>query len=91
MARGYGSGLVTGMALSIVAAFLAPLWRPAASRYGRPVAKAAIKQGMMVFELGRERFAELGETVEDMLAEVQVELAAERMPAAPPASPPEAA
>ncbi len=84
MARGYTSGLMTGLALSVLAAFLGPLWRPAASRYGRPAAKAAIKQGLVAFEVGRERLAELGETVEDMLAEAKVELATDRMRSAMP-------
>ena len=79
MARGYTSGLMTGLALSVAAAFLGPLWRPAVSRWGRPAAKAAIKQGLVAYEIGRERLAELGETVEDVLAEAQVELATERL------------
>jgi hypothetical protein len=91
MARGYGSGLVTGVALSLLAAFLAPLWKPTATRYGRPAAKAAIKQGLVALELGRERLAGLGETVEDMLAEAQLEIAAERMQATSPAPPADAA
>ena len=82
MARGYASGLVTGLALSLVAAFLGPLWLPAASRWGRPAAKAAIKQGLVAYELGRERLAEVGETVEDLFAEAKIELASERVQAA---------
>ena len=78
MARGYTSGLITGLALSVAAAFLGPLWRPTVSRWGRPAAKAAIKQGLIAYEAGRIRLAELGESVEDVLAEAQVELAAER-------------
>lgn len=78
MARGYTSGLMTGLALSLAAAFLGPLWRPAAQRWGRPLAKAAIRQGLLAYETGRERIAELGETVEDLVAEAQTELAAER-------------
>jgi hypothetical protein len=82
MARGYTSGLMTGLALSLAAALLGPVWRPAVSRWGRPVAKAAIKQGLVAYEIGRERLAEFGETVEDMLAEAQVELATERLQSA---------
>lgn len=86
MARGYASGLMTGLALSIAAAFLGPLWRPAVSRWGRPAAKAAIKQGLIAYEVGRTRLAELGESVEDVLAEAQLELAAERLRPGPPAA-----
>ena len=64
--------------LALVAAVLGPLWKPAARRWGRPAAKAALKQGFVAYELGRERLAEAGEQVADMLAEVQVELATER-------------
>jgi hypothetical protein len=78
MARSYGAGLATGIAVSMIAAALAPLWRPAASRYGRQAAKTALKQGMVAYELGRDRLAEVSETVGDMLAEAQVELATER-------------
>jgi hypothetical protein len=90
MARTYTSGLVTGLMLSLAAAALAPLWRPAVSRWGRPAAKAAMKQGLVAYEIGRERLAEFGETVEDMLAEAQVELASERVQAAAATSPPRA-
>ncbi|MBV8615783.1 MAG: DUF5132 domain-containing protein [Acetobacteraceae bacterium] len=78
MARGYGAGMATGLAVGVVAAFLRPLWLPAMARWGRPAAKAAIKQGVLAYELGRERVAELGESVSDLVAEAQVELAAER-------------
>lgn len=78
MPRSYGAGLVTGLAISAIAAALAPLWRPAASRYGRQAAKAALKQGVVAYELGRDRMAEMSENVADMVAEVQVEIAAER-------------
>ncbi|HET9018031.1 MAG TPA: DUF5132 domain-containing protein [Acetobacteraceae bacterium] len=78
MPRSYGTGLVTGIAISVIAAALAPLWRPAAARYGRQAAKVALKQGMVAYELSRDRMAEVSENVADMMAEVQVELATER-------------
>jgi len=86
MGRGYAGGLITGVVLSLVAAALSPLWRPAVSRYARPAAKGAIKQGLLAFDVGRERVAELSETLEDLLAEAQMELAAERQPPASPAA-----
>jgi hypothetical protein len=79
MARAYASGVVTGLAIGLVAAVFAPLWRPALSRYGRPVVKATIKQGISAYEIGRERLAELSETLSDLAAEAQVELATENM------------
>lgn len=76
MPRSYRSGLATGIVISLVAVALAPLWRPAAARYGRQAAKAAIKQGIAAYELSRDRLAELSETMSDVLAEAEVERAA---------------
>ncbi len=70
--------MATGLAVGIAAAFLRPLWLPVMARWGRPAAKAAIKQGVLAYELGRERVSELGENVSDLVAEAQVELAADR-------------
>lgn len=78
MAAGYRTGILTGVALSLGAALLGPLWRPALSRYGRPLAKNTVKGGLAAYEAGRGRLAELGETVQDLVAEAQVERAAER-------------
>lgn len=70
--------MATGLAVGIAAAVLRPLWLPLMARWGRPAAKAAIKQGVLAYELGRERVAEIGESMSDLVAEAQVELAAER-------------
>jgi len=77
MARGYASGVVTGIVVSLAAAALAPVWRPALSRWGRPAVKGAIKQGVVAYAVLRERASEMGETMSDLLAEAQVELATE--------------
>lgn len=87
MPRSYGTGLATGIAISVIAAALAPLWRPAASRYGRQAAKAALKQGMVAYELGRDRLAEMSETVGDIMAEAEVERAAARVNGEAPLEP----
>jgi hypothetical protein len=79
MARGYGSGLATGLVVSAGAALLAPLWRPWLARWGRPAAKEAIKGGLAAYELARGRLAELGEKAQDLVAEAQIERAAERL------------
>ncbi len=78
MARAYASGVLTGVLVSAVAVVLAPVWRPALSRWGRPALKNAIKQGVVAYSVMRERTAEMGETMSDLLAEAQVELASER-------------
>jgi hypothetical protein len=78
MARTYATGVATGIVVSLAAAALAPVWRPALSRWGRPALKGAIKQGVVAYAVLRERASEMGENVSDLLAEAQVELATER-------------
>ena len=87
MARGYKGGLATGLALSAAAAVLAPLWQPVLARWGRPAAKGALKGGLAAYEVTRGRLAELGEKTQDLLAEAQIERAAERMRASGPHAP----
>lgn len=84
MPRSYRSGLVTGLALSLGAMLLAPVLRPALARWGRPATKAVLKGGLVALAAGRERVAEASETLSDMLAEAQFELAAEQADQAPP-------
>lgn len=67
-----------GVAIGIGAALLAPLAFVALSGVGRPAARAAIKAGLLVFDKGRETVAELGEVVEDLIAEAQAEIESER-------------
>jgi hypothetical protein len=78
MPRSYRNGLVTGLALSLGAMLLAPVLRPAVTRWGRPATKAVLKGGLVAVAAGRERVAEASETLSDMLAEAQFELAAEQ-------------
>jgi hypothetical protein len=70
--------ILTGVALSLGAALFRSLWQPAVSRYGRPLAKGAVKGSLAAFEIGRGRVAEFGETMQDLVAEAQVERAIER-------------
>jgi hypothetical protein len=78
MARGYASGVATGVMISIAAAVFSPVWLPVLARWGRPAAKTAIKSGVIAYAAGRERVAELGESLSDLLAEAQVELTTEQ-------------
>jgi len=48
---------------------------PAIAGIVKPFAKAAIKGGLIVYERGKETFAEVGEMVEDIVAEVKAEMA----------------
>lgn len=64
---------VTGIAVGLGAVLLGPSVLPAIGRALRPVAKAAIKGGMVLY---RETFAEIGEAASDLVAEARTELAA---------------
>ncbi|MDN5869629.1 MAG: DUF5132 domain-containing protein [Nitrococcus sp.] len=64
-----------GVALGVGAAILAPVVLAAASGAGRPLMRAAVKSGIVFYEKGREVGAELGEVVEDFVAEVRAEYA----------------
>ncbi len=91
MARTYAGGVLTGIVVSAAAAALAPVWRPALSRWGRPAMRGAVKQGMLAYGVVRERAAEMAETVSDLVAEAQVELAVERASESEPEAPLKAA
>lgn len=69
-AKGVALGL--GVALAGVAAI------PVLMSVGRPFARVAIKSGLLFLEKGREAIAEAGEGLEDLVAEVKAELAAEQ-------------
>lgn len=81
MARGYTSGLLTGLAVGAVGMVFAPLL----SQWGRGAAKTAIKGGLVAYQASRTRIAELSEQLEDLVAEAQVELATEQLSDNPPA------
>jgi hypothetical protein len=63
-----------GLAIGIGAAILAPLLLPVIATAARPVARAAIKTGIILYEKGREAAAEFGEVMEDLVAEARAEL-----------------
>ena len=67
--RNTAIGFGVAILVPIVAKILAPLVRP--------VARSAVKIGVVTFEKGRETFAEFGEIVDDMVAEVREEMRAE--------------
>ncbi len=66
------AAIVTGVVV------LAPSVLPTLSRVGRPLAKGALKAGVVAAERARTAVAELAEAGEDLLAEVRHELARER-------------
>lgn len=74
----FRSDLGKGIALGIGAALLIPVAANVLAPVLKPVARTALKAGMLAFERGRETLAELGEMMEDMAAETQAELRAAR-------------
>lgn len=64
-------GVGIGLAIGAVGVYLVPALRP--------VAKATIKSGILIFEKGRILVGEAMESLEDVIAEVQAELAEEEL------------
>jgi len=89
--NGLKGNVLTGLAIGIGAAVLGPAVLPVLASVAKPVAKAAIKGGLVLFEKGKETFAEMGEVVEDLVAEAKAELseAQESASAAAPEAAPE--
>ncbi|MBK1705078.1 hypothetical protein CKO40_11120 [Halochromatium glycolicum] len=68
--RNTAIGVGVAIAVPVAVAVLAP--------YLRPAARSLVKAGLMVAERGREVTAELGEAMDDLVAEVREELRDER-------------
>lgn len=62
----------------IAAIVLLPILVPVAGKVMKPVAKAAIKGGIVLYEKGKGVIAEVGESLEDIIAEAKAELSTER-------------
>ena len=65
-----GGAIIAGLAIGVGAVVLAPLVVPVL----RPLAKSAIKAGMMAYDEASVALAELGETAGDIFAEVRSEM-----------------
>jgi hypothetical protein len=70
--------IVRNTAIGIGVAVLVPLAAKSLAPLVRPVARSALKIGVVTYEKGRETLAEFGEILDDMVAEVREELRAER-------------
>ncbi|MCU0842023.1 MAG: DUF5132 domain-containing protein [Thiobacillaceae bacterium] len=70
----FKGNIVTGLAVGVGIAILAPVITPILASVGKPLAKSLIKTSMLLYEKGRETAAELGEVFEDLMAEAKVEL-----------------
>ena len=69
--------VLTGLAIGIGAAVLAPAVLPVLAGVAKPLAKAAMKSGLILYNKGREIVAEAGEVTEDLWAEAKSEAEAE--------------
>ena len=83
MEEGIAWGGLKILAIGVGVIILAPVVLPAL----KPIAKAAIKGGLTLYEKGKESISEAGEVFEDLVAEVKSEMAeaqesAEATPAA---------
>lgn len=63
-----------GLAIGLGALVLAPVL----AKVGKPIAKAAVKTSIVVYEKTKSALAEAGETFEELVAESQGELAEEQ-------------
>ena len=74
----FKNDVARGAALGIGAVVVAVAAIPAIVVATRPLARVALKTSLLLLEKGREAVAEAGEHLEDLVAEVKAELAAER-------------
>ena len=63
---------VPGIAAIVLLPVLVPV---VAGKVGKPLAKATIKGGIVLYEKGKGVIAEVGESIEDIIAEAKAELA----------------
>jgi hypothetical protein len=70
--------LLTALVAGLAGGLIAPLIAPGLARSVRPATKTMFKAGIGLYERGREKAAELGETASDLLAEARTEYDAER-------------
>jgi hypothetical protein len=63
---------VPGIAAIVVLPVLVPV---VAGKVAKPLAKASIKGGIVLYEKGKGVIAQVGESIEDIIAEAKVELA----------------
>lgn len=62
----------------IAAIVLLPVIVPVVGKVAKPVAKAAVKGGIVLYERGKGVVTEVGETLEDIIAEAKAEMAEDR-------------
>jgi hypothetical protein len=71
-----------GLAFGVGMAVVAPVIVPILASIAKPLTKAVIKEGLILYDKGRETVAEARETIDDLVAEVKSELATDAVTAA---------
>ena len=66
--------LLKGLAIGIGVAIMVPVVIAALAPVVKPLARSAMKNGILAYEKLRESVEAFGETVEDMVAEVEEEM-----------------
>ncbi len=77
-----GGVISAGITLGLAAIVLIPILLPVITRTARPLMRAAIKTGLILYERGCEAVAEAQEVIEDVMAEVRAEWAPSETPVA---------
>jgi Protein of unknown function (DUF5132) len=72
--EGWKGNILGGLAIGIGASVVAPVVIPVLATVVKPLAKAAIKGSFLLYDKGRETFAEVQEVVEDLVAEAKAEI-----------------
>lgn len=73
---------VMGVTIAVGAVLLTPVVLSVLAGVARPLARTAVKSGIIVYEKTRETVAELGEAFDDLVAEARAELAQHEIAAA---------
>lgn len=69
-----GSTGILGVAAGIGAALLAPIVIPVLGQVGKPVVKTVVKEGLWLYEKGKEAMTEMSDAWEDVVAEARYEM-----------------
>jgi hypothetical protein len=69
-------GIAIGIGATVFTTAVIPVL-PVLAKAARPMARAAIKSGLLLAERGRELIAEVSEELEDVIAETKAELSRE--------------
>lgn len=79
--------ILGGLAIGIGAAIVGPVVLPVIAGIAKPLAKGAIKSGLLLFEKWKETVAEMSEVFEDIVAEAKAEIEEAQQQAAPVVAP----